>query len=676
MSCKESNAIVGPVRWGYDVAVRNYETNQYAGGGGMVRDRRYARALATCLGLGWDTPAGATRATEAVELPPIIVRASPQTAGPIEDAVTRTLIERAEIDSSEERDLNGLIRGLPGVTLQTLGSRGNLSTLFVRGASSGLGQISFDGVPLYSSVNGAFNLSSFPADALGRIEVVRGASSPRYGSRALGGVIRLQSRDAQEDGGFLHLEGGSYGTLSETAGGGLAGPQARASVTVSRDDIFEDISAADPRNGNSERDGFRTTQGVARLSAQPSAAFTVDSSVLYQQSRAEIDTPGLLPTGRIGLVDARGAFAREETWVAQTTATLDLLPSWDSNVQLGFTRNRVSGRAFDRPFGFDQRLFFARWTNTQAIYRGTSEERGPATAPHLDLFWGAELQQEEGENQFDLPGRALHGSRTLFSGLLELRAASGPWAGFLGTSLDHYDDLGTHPTLYAGVSRWATPTLKLRASGGRGYRPPAFHELFFLPLFGNPSLVPEQGWSADLGFDWEPDTGTRLSMTGFYHRYANLIQLTFAPTLSLFVAENVPDARIWGFELEGSHHWDHGVTTGMDYTYADSRDLGTHRALPRRPDHQGRAYAEWELSALPLTLWLELVYRGSHFDDKNGSFRVGEGVYLNAQLSYRISPQLRFYLRGENLNDDRSPETFSFGARGAAVFGGIRLELF
>lgn len=136
VSGKESNAIVGPVRWGYDVAVRNYETNQYAGGGGMVRDRRYARALAACLGLGWDTPAGATRATEAVDLPPIIVRASPETAGPIENAVTRTLIERAEIESSEERDLNGLIRGLPGVALQMLGSQPLPANPLARGSSA------------------------------------------------------------------------------------------------------------------------------------------------------------------------------------------------------------------------------------------------------------------------------------------------------------------------------------------------------------------------------------------------------------------------------------------------------------------------------------------------------------------------------------------------------------
>jgi vitamin B12 transporter len=117
-----------------------------------------------------------------------------------------------------------VLRGLPGITLQSPGQRGTLSSLFVRGASAGLGQLSFDGVPLYSSMNGVFNLSTVPVDALGRVEIVRGASGPRYGSRALGGVIRLESRDAGEDGGFLHLEGGSYGTLSETVGGARRRP--------------------------------------------------------------------------------------------------------------------------------------------------------------------------------------------------------------------------------------------------------------------------------------------------------------------------------------------------------------------------------------------------------------------------------------------------------------------
>ncbi|MGH8575743.1 MAG: TonB-dependent receptor [Gammaproteobacteria bacterium] len=140
-------------------------------------------------------------------LPTITVEAGPPAFDPAFEINSVTVLDRDTLASSEERDLNGVLRGLPGVILQRPGSRGTFSNLFVRGASAGLGQLSFDGVPLYSSVNGIFNLSTVPVDALERVEIVRGASGPRYGSRALGGVIRLQSRDAREDGGFLHLEG-------------------------------------------------------------------------------------------------------------------------------------------------------------------------------------------------------------------------------------------------------------------------------------------------------------------------------------------------------------------------------------------------------------------------------------------------------------------------------------
>jgi vitamin B12 transporter len=196
-----------------------------------------------------------------VTLPTITVEARSPAFDPAFEINSVTVLDRDTLARSEERELNGVLRGLPVVILQTPGSRGTLSNLIVRGASAGFGQLSFDGVPLFGELTGAFNLSTIPVDALERVEIVRGASGPRYGSRALGGVIRLQSRDAREDGGFLHLEGGSYGTLSETVGGVLRGAKARTTVTASRDDVFEDISRADARNGNPERDGFRLPRG-------------------------------------------------------------------------------------------------------------------------------------------------------------------------------------------------------------------------------------------------------------------------------------------------------------------------------------------------------------------------------------------------------------------------------
>lgn len=88
-------------------------------------------------------------------LPEITVVARHPPYYPAREGASLTVLDRDTLARSEERDLNGVFRGLPSVTLQEPVGRGKLSSLFVRGASAGLGQLSFDGVPLYSSVNGS-----------------------------------------------------------------------------------------------------------------------------------------------------------------------------------------------------------------------------------------------------------------------------------------------------------------------------------------------------------------------------------------------------------------------------------------------------------------------------------------------------------------------------------------
>jgi vitamin B12 transporter len=124
--------------------------------------------------------------------------------------------------------------------------------------------------------------------------VVRGATAPRYGGRGAGGVIRLFTRDERESGGFVHLEGGSYGALSSSIGAGAAGDTARLTATVNHDEVFDGISHADQENGNSERDGYHGTLGAARFGVAPANGFTLDGSLLYKRSRADNDGPGIL----------------------------------------------------------------------------------------------------------------------------------------------------------------------------------------------------------------------------------------------------------------------------------------------------------------------------------------------------------------------------------------------
>ncbi|MGH2669477.1 MAG: hypothetical protein ACRDH5_10275, partial [bacterium] len=178
--------------------------------------------------------------------------------------------------------------------------------------------------------------------------------------RGAGGVIRLFTRDERETGGFVHLEGGSYGALSSSIGAGAAGDAARLTVTANDDEVFDGISHADQENGNPERDGYYGRLGAARFALAPVNGITLDGSLLYKRSRADNDGPGTLPNGQLGLRDDLTAFGIEETWVAQTQPSVAINRRWNSSLQLGFTRNRVATRVGDMPFGFDNRLLLAR----------------------------------------------------------------------------------------------------------------------------------------------------------------------------------------------------------------------------------------------------------------------------------------------------------------------------
>ncbi|CAN5704143.1 hypothetical protein BH18PSE1_BH18PSE1_12730 [soil metagenome] len=51
------------------------------------------------------------------------------------------------------------------------------------------------------------------------------------------------------------------------------------------------------------------------------------------------------------------------------------------------------------------------------------------------------------------------------------------------------------------------------------------------------------------------------------------------------------------------------------------------RELRKRPRHQGRIYTEWQSSHAPLTGWIEVVYRGTHFDDVANQLLLEDAVY-------------------------------------------------
>ena len=79
-------------------------------------------------------------------------------------------------------------------------------------------------------------------------------------------------------------------------------------------------------------------------------------------------------------------------------------------------------------------------------------------------------------------------------------------------------------------------------------------------------------------------------------------------------------------EFDSRYAWTDSLETGISYTYAESRDLNTNKALPFRPEHTARFWGEQKWQQIPLTLWAEAIVRSSTWNDFENTLPVGSSL--------------------------------------------------
>lgn len=112
------------------------------------------------------------------------------------------------------------------------------------------------------------------------------------------------------------------------------------------------------------------------------------------------------------------------------------------------------------------------------------------------------------------------------------------------------------PLFRFGVNYEVVKGTYLRAGFGQGFRVPTINEFFIqtkrgLDVQPNPNLLPEAGWSAELGIKQGVKVGKWqgfFDVAGFYTAYIDLIDFDFGQGFAI-QAQNFDDAAISGIEL-------------------------------------------------------------------------------------------------------------------------------
>jgi len=588
-----------------------------------------------------------SNADESYELEPLIIGAT-RTERTLDSlGVSADILKGAELEQRMIRDLRASFMDLGGVFAPSDESLASTADITIRGNSGTRVLSMVDGVKTNSAI---FSAGRFMAGASGfnldRVEIIRGPQSTLYGSSAIGGVVRLETRRGQGDPTYrMTVEGGSYNShLLALQGQGEKGAMDYSFHVANQE---SDNEGAD-NEGKMKSYSFRFDYDLS------------DTATIGIASRGEF-TDYSNPGG--GLTPPPSDRIQSDT-IALSAYLETKGDRWSQRATLSFLDE------YYRQTGFlyigDSANHSLDWQNA---YEATDSVR---------IVSGISWEHQEGnDNSFpesDGESSALFAQAEIASGeAIDL---------ILGARHDDYEFSGSKTTWRANGLWRLNDRFAARAAFGTAFRAPNFFRLFSTSSFalGNPNLRPEvsEGWEA--GMDVYFINGdVKAGITYFSADIENLIVWTPAEGFD-GTYENRDVAENYGVEsyVDVSVREDWTATFAYAWTESNSTNLalGTTTRQPAIPRHQ-ISFS----NAIQITERWSSQFSMNYIVDREtfGSLDIDNYLLLRIASRYRVNDALAWTLRAENALDEdytASESIFSgrIKARGLAVLGGLEWD--
>ena len=488
------------------------------------------KLLLLILSLGADL--GFACAQDAATLPQTPVKGAPETmvvlgsATPVPLAESTRSVEVLPLrgESLAAESPQDFLREDSSIFLEERGAGGGQADLVLRGGSFEQTLVLLNGFRINDAQTSHHNLDlPVPMEAMDSIQVLQGAGSTLHGVDALSGVVDFLTAAPDHDSVFLRAGEGSFESNEETLLGGATRGRWSGRVTAERN--------------------FST-------------GFMVDRDYRNEDASAESWF-----ASRLGVTDLLVAASDRSFGANQFYGDY---PSWERTKGWFVSARQELGSETVAAFGYRRHTDqFVLFRDDPAIYENN----------HIDGSWQASLRRTENLGKdgvvlmgLEADGDSIHSNnlgihaRNRGAGYVDfdLRPAKSRWNLSAGAREEIFSGGAQavfSPEL-AGSLRVAS-SLKLRASGGYGFRIPTYTDLYYSDpsTLGNPKLKPESAWSSDVGVDWAASTKLTLSATGFYSQQHDTIDYVRAATLpNAYLPASCTAADTWCADnLNGLH---------------------------------------------------------------------------------------------------------------------------
>ncbi len=465
---------------------------------------------------------------DTLALPTITITEKPVFSGEQTDRPDEALLARQPAIHVGE-----LLSRSTGVFVKSFGG-GSSATTSIRGGSAEHTRVLWNGLPIENPMLGQLDFSLLPAIFVDEVAVHYGGNTATWGNGAIGGTVQLDNKIDWKKKGLIAqytATSGAFGLAQQGLKVGFGNEKFQVINRIfyqqAENDFTYFISENLPRRkqtnaatkqwGTLQELHFRITprqtlnayfwyQNVDRQ-LPPHAAQT--RSEARQSDETKRLTVDWQYAGNSWLLKAQAAWYEEDLWYVDPLSGIDDLSGF--NTLLGqITGTKNIGRIHRLTVGI-QEAFYQADTD---LYQNSITQNRLATWSDWKTEW-QKLSLQLSIRQEWQDGKAL------------------PVVPSLGAVYHPFD--------------W----ISLRGRVSRNYRSPNLNALYYFPT-GNPDLLPERGWSRELGLDinfikfnnWTGGYG----ITGFRREIKNWIRWILPEGSFSFAPTNVAEVLSEGIE--------------------------------------------------------------------------------------------------------------------------------
>jgi len=557
---------------------------------------------------------------------------------PLAESPSAVMVLPVEANLLSLESAQDLLRQDASVFVEQRGAGGGQADIVLRGGSFEQTLVLLNGFRIDDSQTAHHNLDlPIPFEAMDSIEVLHGAGSTIHGTDALSGVVDFLTAAPSTSSLRLRAGGGSFNENEESLLAAIARKQLSSRLSASRNSSAGFTADRDYRNEDGSMESWAGSKiGISDLILAVSDR-SFGANQFYGPYSSWERTKGWF------------ASARQEIG-SRTVAAFGYRRHTDEFVLLR-----------DNPSVYENNHVDSSW---QASLRHTLP-----VAKSSALLFGVESDGDSIQSN----NLGIH-ARNRGAGYLDLdlRPAKSRW-NLSGGLREEIFSGGAQSVLaphLAGSMR-VTDALKLRASGGYGFRIPTYTDLYYSDptTLGDAHLKPESAWSGEGGADWAPSSRLTISVTGFYSRQHNAIDYVRASSSLPWQAANLDGLHFAGAEssltwaptkeqiikigwtgLSGAQDALHGLESEYVFNYPVENIHATWTAALRH--------------AVTVSNSVQLVER----------YRQTVYPVWNTSMT-REAGKLRPYLRLGNLSNTGYQEISGVAMPGRSITGGVALQM-